>query len=209
MRRTGFACRKSVHFRTGPHCTALETELASHPRHPSAGAVTTDVERTAFRELHGRHLHGFALLLMLGDAARAAQLTVDALDAAVARLDELRHPERAAAWLRARVVRASRGWSRPSTRLQPLSELGVEAAVAGALATLRHIERAAIIAEAIERLDRRDVATIVGEAGPAFDRLLARARRRYALAHAARAGAEVAAGVLVDRVRAEAMRALR
>lgn len=171
-------------------------------------AAAPDVVHTAFRELHGRHLHGFALLLMLGDAPRAAQLTVDALAAAVPHLDELRHPERAAAWLRARVVRASRGMSRLTTRLQPMADMGVDPAVAGALGTLRHVERAALIAATIERLDRRDVATVVDVDGNALDRLLARARRRYAAAHAARTGDDVVPGSLVDRVRAEAMRAV-
>ena len=174
-----------------------------------ADTAAPDVVRDAFREVHGRHLHGFALLLVLGDGPRAAQLTVDALDAAVPHLDELRHPERAAAWLRARVVRSSRGVSRAPTRIQPLAELGVEPAVAGALGMLRHIERAAVIAVVIERLDFRDVATIVGQEAAALDRLLARARRRYAAAHAARAGDEVVPGPLVERIRAEAARSMR
>lgn len=178
-------------------------------RVPIADTAPPEVLRAAFRDLHGRHLHGFALLLALGDAPRAAQLTVDALDVAVPHVDELRHPERAAAWLRARVVRASRGMARPATHLQPLAELGVEPAVAGALGTLHHLERAAIIAAAIERLDQRDVATVVGQDGPALERLLTRARRRYAAAHAARAGDDIPAGPLIDRVRAEALRAMQ
>jgi DNA-directed RNA polymerase specialized sigma24 family protein len=183
--------------------------LATDQRRPGGDTAALDVVREAFREVHGRHLHGFALLLLLGDAPRAARFTVDALDAAVLHLDQLRHPERAAAWLRARVVRASRGMSRVPTRLQPLAELGVEPAVAGALGTLRHRERAAIIAAAVERLDRRDVATVVGADGAALDRLLGRARRRYAAAHAARAGDDVPRGPLVDRVTTEAARTMR
>jgi DNA-directed RNA polymerase specialized sigma24 family protein len=81
--------------------------------------------------------------------------------------------------------------------------------VAGALGTLRLVERAAVIAAVVERLDLRDVATIVGEDGAALDRLLARARRRYAAAHAARAGDEVLPGPLVERIRAEAARSMR
>ncbi|HJP72587.1 MAG TPA: hypothetical protein VJ975_12795 [Candidatus Limnocylindria bacterium] len=183
--------------------------LATDRSDPVADAATHDVVRDAFRELHGRHLLGFALLLMLGDAPRAAQLTVDALQAAVPHLDQLRHPERAAAWLRARVVRSSRGMPRAGLRMQALSELGVEPEVAGALGTLRHLERAAVIAASIERLDLRDVATVVGQDGAALERLLARARRRYAAAHSARAGQEIPAGPLVDRVRAEALRAMQ
>ncbi len=183
--------------------------LATDQGRPEADGAAPEVVRAAFRDLHGRHLHGFALLLTLGDAAGAAQLTVDALDAAGPRLDELRHPERAAAWLRARVVRMSRGIARGALRMQPLAELGVDPEVAGALGTLGHIERAAVIAASIERLDRHDVGTVVGRDGAALDRLLTQSRRRYAAAHAVRAGEEVAAGPLVDRVRAEAVRALR
>jgi hypothetical protein len=183
--------------------------LATDQGRPEADGAASGVVRAAFRDLHGRHLHGFALLLTLGDAARAAQLTVDALDAAAPHLDELRHPERAAAWLRARVVRMSGGIARSALRMQPLAELGVAPEVAGALGTLGHIERAAVIAASIERLDRHDVGTVVGRDGAALDRLLTQSRRRYAAAHAVRAGEEVAAGPLVDRVRAEAVRALR
>src|SRR5262245_49203152 len=74
----------------------------------STGAPDEGALRDAFRELHGRRLHGFALLLTLGDRAEAARLASDALDAGVARVDELRHPERAAAWLRRRVVDRAR-----------------------------------------------------------------------------------------------------
>jgi DNA-directed RNA polymerase specialized sigma24 family protein len=162
----------------------------------------------AFRELHGRHLHGFAMLLLLGDAPRAAQLAVHALDAAAPRIEQLRHPERAAAWLRARVVHASRGMHAARGRLQPLTELGVEQEVASALGVLDHLERAALIADSIEGLDRRDVATVVCRDGASLDRLLARARRRYAVAHAAVAAEPMPAGPLIDRVHAEAQRAM-
>ena len=64
--------------------------------------------RDAFRELHGSRLHGFAQLLVLGDRHAAAKLASDALADGAARVDELRHPERAAAWLRRRVVERAR-----------------------------------------------------------------------------------------------------
>lgn len=184
----------------------MQTAAQRHRREPR------DPVRDAFRELHGRHLHGFALLLLLGDAPRAAQLAVDALDAGTRRIDELRHPERAAAWLRGRVVRASRGmraWSRrPAERFQPLAELGADSAAVAGLGALDHLERAAIIAASIERLDRGDVATVVGRQGPALDRILARAHRRYAAAYGAAVPDGVPPGPLVDRVRAIAMRAM-
>src|ERR1041384_1046480 len=52
--------------------------------------------RAAFREAHGARLHGFALVVTLGDEQLAATLAVDALDAGVRHADALRHPERAA-----------------------------------------------------------------------------------------------------------------
>jgi DNA-directed RNA polymerase specialized sigma24 family protein len=177
---------------------------------PPVADASSEVVHAAFRDLHGRRLHGFALLLMLGDAARAAQLAVDALDAGSTRIDELRHPERAAAWLRARVVASSRGMPRAGRRVQPLSDLGVDASVASALGTLGHLERAALIASSIERLDRRDVATVVGRHGDALDRLLAHARRGYGAAHAeGNPSEDVPVGPLVERVHAEADRAMR
>ena len=147
---------------------------------PPAEAV-----RAAFRELHGRRLHGFTLLLMLGDRPAAARLASEALAAGCARIGELRHPERAAAWLRRRVVEGAR-----RARIQPgegqvLIELGADDSVIASIAALDRLERAALIASTIERLDRRDVAVIVGRDGPALDRLLRRARERYLQADAA------------------------
>src|SRR6187431_2709085 len=82
------------------------THLAAHPdRSPNSNP---DVLRAAFRELHGRRLHGFALLLTLGDRPGAARLASEALAAGAMRVDELRHPERAAAWLRHRLVDRAR-----------------------------------------------------------------------------------------------------
>lgn len=172
----------------------------------------TNAVRRAFRDLHGRHLHGFALLMTLGDAPRAAQLTADALNAGASRVDELRHPERAAAWLRARVVHFARGLpppaGRPDQRLRALEPIGADAAVVAGLAALKRDERAALIASGVERLDRRDVATIVKRGNASLDRMLARARRRYAAAHRAAAGDTSAAGPIVDRIREVAHRAM-
>jgi DNA-directed RNA polymerase specialized sigma24 family protein len=168
--------------------------------------------RTAFRDLHARRLHGFALLLTLGDRPVAARLASDALLAAGERIGELRHPERAAAWLRARVVRTGRAMSRTaprgSDRLDALDRLGVDRATFAGLAALSQQERAALIATSIERLDRRDAATIVDIDGQGFDRLVVRARRRYAAAYGAAAPEATAHGSLAERVRAVAQRAL-
>ena len=143
-----------------------------------------DEIRTAFRDLHGARLHAFALLLTLGDRSMAATLASEALAAGVEHLDELRHPERAAAWLRRRIVEEARTL-RPheaSTAEAAVAVLGADAAMLQALARLGRSERAALIASVIERLDRRDVGLIVGRSGGALDRLIRRARDRYAAA---------------------------
>lgn len=183
--------------------------LAANPRLHAADAP--DLVRAAFRELHGRRLHGFALLLTLGDGPGAARLAADAIAAGAERVDELRHPERAAAWLRARVVASSHRLRptplRANERLALLADLGAEPAVVAGLSALTHAERAALLAATLERLDRRDVSTIIGKKGPALERLLGRARRRYAAAYAA-ASERRSTGPLTARLHAVAERAL-
>lgn len=168
--------------------------------------------RAAFRDLHGRRLHGFALLLTLGDRSRAARLAADAMADGTAHIDELRHPERAAAWLRARVVRATRGMGRggprQGDRLQALSAIDADAGLLAGLTALGLVERAALIASSVERLDRRDVATIVGKDGSALDTLLSRARLRYARRFATAAPEGVPAGPVTERVREVAAKAM-
>jgi DNA-directed RNA polymerase specialized sigma24 family protein len=163
----------------------------------------------AFRDVHGRHLHGFAILLTLGDRRAAAALAAGALADATTRVDELRHPERAAAWLRAHVLRGARrarSSSSPSG-LAALETLDVPRPVGQALAGVGLVERAALIAGIVEGLDRRDVATVVGRDGESLERLLGRARRRYAAAYASAGGGSVD-GPLAGRIRAIADRAM-
>ena len=179
---------------------------------PIPGETDETSIRVAFRELHGRRLYGFALLLTLGDRGWAARLAGNALAAAAARSNELRHPERAAAWLRAHVVASL---PRRTRELQPaearvaLEPLGVDHAVIEGLATLTIRERAALVAADVEHLDRRDVEAIVGRAGVALERLLVHARGRYLDAQAvAAAGTDRADGPLIARIHADARRAL-
>jgi hypothetical protein len=157
--------------------------------------------RAAFHELHGRSLHGFALLLTLGDLGRAAHLAGSALAAGMTRVDELRHPERAAAWLRARVVTAA---ARRGANAEPspvvLRGLGANAAVSAGLAALDVPERAALIAALIEHLDQRDVAVIVRRDGARLRHLLVDARRRYLAAYLAVAEHGASGGPLADRL---------
>lgn len=169
--------------------------------------------REAFRELHGRRLHGFALALTLGDRRLAARLTADALAAGALRAAELRHPERAAAWLRGQLLRSMprrHHGASPAEERAALEPLGAGPAVADGLAAVGTRERAALIAADIERLDPRDVETIVARRGAALERLLVGARRRYLNAHAAVPIVPDAGGggPLVRRIRAVAARTM-
>ncbi len=168
--------------------------------------------RAAFRELHGRSLHGFALLVTLGDRPTAARLAEEALADAGERVTTLRHPERAAAWLRARVVGTIGGRPREpwlDTERTSLEPLDSDPGILHALATLSTRERAGLVAADVERLDMRDVEVVAGKSGRSLERLLVRARNRYAAAYPRVASPEQApAGALVDRVRAVARRAM-
>jgi DNA-directed RNA polymerase specialized sigma24 family protein len=186
----------------------------------SENRATTQVEtppelvRAAFRELHGTRLHGFALLVTLGDRARAARLAGEAIAAGTARTSELRHPERAAAWLRRRVTRNARRGGRSSSRAvaegrAALEELGADAAAFAGLSALSTRDRAALVADSIERLDRGDVATIMGVDGARLDRLIRRVRQRYAATVAAALNDEAALnGPTAIQIQAIAARAL-
>ncbi|MEO7295556.1 MAG: hypothetical protein ABIZ57_05395, partial [Candidatus Limnocylindria bacterium] len=158
-------------------------------------------------------LHGFALLLTLGNAPASARLAAAAIEAGTAQVDELRHPERAAAWLRRRVARAARkvgrGGANGGDRLAAVAGFGVDEAVLAGLAALRFWERVGLIASSVERLDERDVATIVGTGGRGLDRLLHRARRRYVAAHVAVSVDQWESGPVTDRIHAVASRAMQ
>jgi DNA-directed RNA polymerase specialized sigma24 family protein len=179
-----------------------------------AGTAPVDVQQAAFRELHGPRLHGFALLITLGDRGLAARLAGEALSAGGERVSELSHPERAAAWLRQRVLRLARrdirrGAGGGRHRRAALEELGVDAAAFAALAGLDVVERAALVASTIERLDAGDVATIVGQDGARLDRLVRRSRSA-AIESGTRAIGEGVrdGGPIADRVNAIASRAM-
>ncbi len=182
-----------------------------------AAASITDA-REAFRELHGPRLHGFAILLTPDDDHRAAQLAADALADGMTRVRELTHPERAGAWLRARVVRAARrphrrgGTSGARFEHSSIEELGVTPRAAVALGRLGSLERAALIALVVERFDRGDVATIVGRNGARLDRLVQGALQKFAARHAMAApppGLGDASGPMVEAIRQTAQRAMQ
>jgi DNA-directed RNA polymerase specialized sigma24 family protein len=164
----------------------------------------------AFRELHGQRLHGFTLLITLGDRTRAGRIAAQALAEGAQRASHLRHPERAAAWLRARAVEVARkahaGRTRSITPEQrdALDAIGVEPAVATALATLDIRERAVVVAEAVEGLGTLDVATVAGVDRGRVAPLRKRARRRYAAAYASALDEPPLPGSLASRIRAAA-----
>ncbi len=170
--------------------------------------------RTAFRDLHATRLHGFALLLTLGDARRAAELTNAALAEAADHIEDLRHPVRAAAWLRHRVLRSA-GRRQPARaardRLAALEPLGIDGAVLAGIAALGTRERAGLIAATVERFADLDVGVVVGAQGDRLHALLRRARGRY-LEAAARAEPGFAddgqGGPTTSAVRAVAKRAM-
>lgn len=150
--------------------------------------------RAAFRELHGRRLHGFTLLLTLGDRMQAVRLSSEALSAGAQRIPALRHPERAGAWLRAHVARRAQTASNASTasnaanasanasahdRREALADLGLTEAAQAGLAVLDGTARAVLIAETVERFRALDVATIAGLRESQFDSTRATARRTY------------------------------
>jgi DNA-directed RNA polymerase specialized sigma24 family protein len=156
----------------------------------------------AFRELHGARLHGFAILVTLGDRRAAERAAGFALAAGAEQAAALRHPERAAAWLRARTLRTLGPRLRRSTpaeaRRAALEALGVEEAVHRGLAALNVNARAAFVASAIEGFDPIDVETIL-DAGPAATRrTVAEARDRY-LRNATRISEDEAAATLDRR----------
>jgi DNA-directed RNA polymerase specialized sigma24 family protein len=177
------------------------------------------VLQAAFRDLHGARLHGFALLVALGDRSVAANAAAEALAEGAQRLAELRHPERAAAWLRGRVTRSLAHAGRRSVdtddeRRLALGAIGVTDAAFDGLATLSVRERAAFVAAMIEHMDPIDVETIIGADAGAVHRVVDRARRSY-LATAVRGlateqsrlpAAGATSGLLATRIDAVASR---
>ena len=188
-------------------------QASSQTSPPRAGVQPAETLRAAFRELHGPRLHGFALLITLGDRVLAARIASDALTAGTNRVNELSHPERAAAWLRRRVVREARrahesDGAAGGRRRAALEDLGVNATAFAALAGLDILERAALVASTVEGLDAGDVATIVGQDGARLDRLIRRSRSRAMLTSAPLGGDADDDGPIATRVRAIAARAL-
>jgi len=177
--------------------------------------------RAAFRDLHGPRLHGFCLLVALGDRPAAAAAAAHAMADATPHLAELRHPERAAAWLRASAVPDLARRGRPddpeTVRRTTLGTLGVTDIAFDGLAALAPRERSAFVAAAIERLAPIDVEAVLRADAADARRLVMRARQRYLAAAAARIAREplteaavtdAPPGALTERVETLAEQAL-
>lgn len=165
----------------------------------------------AFGELHGGRLHGFALLVTLGDRTLAGILTAEALASGAERIRQLRHPERAAAWLRASLLHAARqpawGHQRPGEpeRRDVLLKLGVDPATYDALASL-DVRSRAVVAATVEGFAAADVYEVAGS-----NERVRRARRDYLTAYLAASrtrNTKPPAGPLAARVHAAAATAL-
>jgi DNA-directed RNA polymerase specialized sigma24 family protein len=131
----------------------------------------------AFEDVHRPSLAMFAFLFMLGDCARADRATDAALRDGARRVADLRHPERAAAWLRRHIVRST--WITPHRAVHRAGQTIRMGGALTALAALNRGERTVLIADVVEGLDHRDVGTIVDRDPRGVERLLARATAKY------------------------------
>jgi hypothetical protein len=165
----------------------------------------SELLHAAFRDVHAARLYGFALLILHGDRPAAAYLTNATLHDHASRVPGLRHPERAAATLRADLLNRARRLRRPPVngeeRTAALRGLHVDDPTASAIGSLRIEARAAIVAADVERFGEEDVAMILGRSAHAARRAVAAARRSYlaaATTDAARHGAADGATSLLD-----------
>jgi DNA-directed RNA polymerase specialized sigma24 family protein len=132
------------------------------------------------------------------------------------RAADLRHPERAAAWLRAQVLRELRSGGDQlrgmSERRAVLAELGLAEPATDAVGQLSLEERAALIAASVEGMEPNDVATILGRDPAATRRRVTAARAKYLAAASHWLGtlpsAGLAGGALARRVEEAAARAI-
>ena len=168
--------------------SAIELAEVSLARHdvdatPVRAAPESEASAFALRGLHGPQLHGFALLLTLGDRRAAAELAEDALAAGGGRADELQQPRQAAAWLRHSVLKAAMSRradpnSDEATRRATLRTLGVDDTALAALSALTILERGAVVASTVEGLEDPDVAVVVGLDAARTGRLVQEGLRR-------------------------------
>ena len=209
MRRHAGAAHAAIQ-RVDATQTSTEREMAPVPM---TAAQELGPRAAALTELHGPQLHGFALLLTLGDQATAAQLAAKALATGAARAREHEHPRRTAAWLRHSVLRAAKRRHTDTdddeaTRRVALEKLSVDGNAFAALSALNVLERAAVVASNVELLEPRDVATVVGLDEERTQRIVRDAVRRATKAAVAQPSGSEADGPMVTRIREIAAQAL-
>ena len=196
------------------HAAAAHAQLGrAHAMRPMVAAEELGPSAPVFRELHGPTLHGFALLLTLGDQAMAEELAANALAAGAARAREHELAGEAPAWLRHSVLRdAKRRHSdtnyEETIRRAALEALGVDRNAFAALNVLTVLERAAIVASSVEGLAQRDVATVLGLNEERSQRIVRDALRRATRAAIAHPLESDAGGRMVTRIREIAAQAL-
>ena len=199
--------------------TAIKRAEATLASEAGAAPIATsavqerDASAADFRELHGGQLHGFALLLTLGDRSAAAKLAADALTEGSVRAHELQHPRQATAWLRHSVLATAKAYRTDPNGDEPgrratLRALGVNDEAFAALSALGMLERAAVVASSVERLEEPDVATVVGLDPFRSRRVVRDALRRAISARIAEPSQSGPDGPIVARTREIAARVL-
>ena len=134
-------------------------------------------------DAHAARLHGFALLLTVGDQPRAASAAIAALEAGAERAAS-QDSDQAAAWLRREVIgELRRTW--PTPQLQPeerhavLHRMGVADPLISSLEGMSAERRAALVVSTIEGMAMADVAnTLDTDLGDAY-RVVEAARLDY------------------------------
>ena len=134
-------------------------------------------------DAHAARLHGFALLLTVGDEPRAAAAAIAALEAGAERA-ESQNSDQAAAWLRREVIgELRRTW--PTPQLQPeerhaaLHRMGVADPLISSLEGMSAERRAALVVSTVEGMAMADVAnTLDTDLGDAY-RVVEAARLDY------------------------------
>jgi DNA-directed RNA polymerase specialized sigma24 family protein len=170
-------------------------------------AADADELQGAFTDAHAARLHGFALLLTVGDGPRAAAAAIAALEEAGERAVDMQHPEQAAAWLRRQVIsELRRTWPTPhlppEERRAALGRMGVAEPLISSLEDMSVERRAALVAGTIEGLAMADVAIALDtDLGGAYVAVEG-ARRDYltAAARVAVPGPTATPGALAQRI---------
>jgi DNA-directed RNA polymerase specialized sigma24 family protein len=189
-----------------PHQTDAEETRTTGYALPVA-AHKADELQAAVSDAHAARLHGFALLLTVGDEPRAAAAAIAALEAGREGIPEMQDPQRAAAWLRREVIgELRRTWPTPhlppQERRAALGRMGVVEPLISALEGMSAERRAALVAGTIEQMGMADVATMLDtDTGGAY-RAVEGARLDYITTAARTAGSSppAAPGPLARRI---------